>query len=57
MANDFSDKPMQTNFTVDIYKTTWGRYDYKESKDLVKTLNGKTKSDGQRNCIIRYSGL
>ncbi|MFA5403782.1 MAG: MG2 domain-containing protein, partial [Ignavibacteria bacterium] len=47
MANDFSDKPMQTNFTVDIYKTTWGRYDYKESRDLVKTLNGKTKSDGK----------
>lgn len=47
LANDFSDKPIQTNFTVDIYKTTWGRYDYKESRDLVKTLNGKTKTDGK----------
>lgn len=47
LANDFSDKPMQTNFTVDIYKTTWGRYDYKENRDLVKTLNGKTKTDGK----------
>ncbi|MCX6164748.1 MAG: hypothetical protein NTU73_07825 [Ignavibacteriae bacterium] len=47
MGNDFSDKPIQTNFTVDIYKTTWGRYDYKENRELVKTLNGKTKSDGK----------
>jgi alpha-2-macroglobulin len=46
-ANDFSDKPIQTDFSVDIYKTTWGRYDYKENRELVKTINGKTKTDGK----------
>ena len=47
LANDFSDKPVQTDFTVDIYKTTWGRYDYKENKEFIKSINGKTKTDGK----------
>ncbi len=47
LANDFSDKPVKTDFTVDIYKTTWTRYDYKENRERVKTLRGTTKSDGK----------
>jgi uncharacterized protein YfaS (alpha-2-macroglobulin family) len=47
MANDFSDKPVQTEFEADIYKTTWSRGDYKEKKDFVKTISGKTLSDGK----------
>lgn len=47
MANDFSDKPFQTEFTADIYKTTWSRGDYKEKKDFIKTISGKTLSDGK----------
>lgn len=47
IANDFSDKPVQINFTADIYKTTWGRYDYKENKEFIKSINGKTKADGK----------
>lgn len=47
MANDFSDKPIQTDFTVEIYKNSWSRYDYKESRSLSKTLTGRTKADGK----------
>jgi len=46
-ANDFADKPVQTLFEATIYKTTWTSYDYKEKKDFVKTLSGKTLSDGK----------
>ena len=53
MANDFSDKPVQTNFDASIYKTTWSRYDYKEKKDLVTSISGKTLSDGK--VIISYN--
>lgn len=47
IANDFSDQPVQTEFEAVIYKSTWSRYDYKEKKDYVKTLSGKTLTDGK----------
>ncbi|MEO6696258.1 MAG: MG2 domain-containing protein [Ignavibacteria bacterium] len=54
IANDFSDKPVQTDFEATIYRSTWNRdYDYKEKKDLVKTLTGKTLKDGKG--IVTYN--
>ena len=47
MANDFSDKPVQTDFTVEIYRSTWSMYDYKENKEFSQTFRGRTKSDGK----------
>lgn len=47
MANDFSDKPVQTDFTVEIYRNTYDNYYYKENKEIKETLHGKTKSDGK----------
>jgi len=52
LANDFTDKPVEVNFTANIYKNNYSRYDYKESRELVKTLSGKTKSDGKG--IVSY---
>ena len=46
-AFDFSDKPVETDFEARVYKTTWERDYNKEKKDFVKTLSGRTKSDGK----------
>ncbi|MBL7128199.1 MAG: carboxypeptidase regulatory-like domain-containing protein [Ignavibacteria bacterium] len=48
---DFSDKPVQTEFTAEIYKRTWSR-DWKENKDYITTISGRTMSDGKG--IITY---
>lgn len=47
MAIDFSDKPVQTEFEATIYRSTWTRNDNNEKKDFVKTLKGKTLTDGK----------
>lgn len=47
MSNNFSDQPVQTEFEAVIYKTTWSRNNYNEKKDYVKTLSGKTLTDGK----------
>lgn len=47
IAFDFSDKPVETDFEAVIYKTTWERDYNKEKKDYVKTLTGRTMSDGK----------
>jgi uncharacterized protein YfaS (alpha-2-macroglobulin family) len=47
IANDFSDKPVQTEFEATIYRTTWSGNDYRENKDFVNSLIGKTSSDGK----------
>lgn len=45
---DFTDKPIQADFEAVIHKTTWGKYpDYKEQKDYVTTVKGRTLSDGK----------
>lgn len=51
-AFDFSDKPVETDFEATIYRTTWDRYSYKESKDFVATLKGRTLADGKG--IVTY---
>jgi len=51
IANDFSDKPVQTDFEATIYRSIWER-DYKEKKDYIKTLVGKTQKDGKG--IVTY---
>ena len=48
---DFSDKPVQTEFTAEIYKRTWSR-DWKENKDYITTISGQTMSDGKG--VISY---
>ncbi len=47
IASDFADKPVQTNFEAIIHKTTWSRDYYKEQRDSITTLNGRTLSDGK----------
>lgn len=47
IAFDFSDKPVETDFEAVIYKTTWERDYNKEKKDYVKTLSGRTRTDGK----------
>jgi len=53
ISNNFLDKPVQTDFKVNIFKNSWNRYDYTEKRNLVKTIEGKTKSDGKG--IVTYN--
>ncbi|MEO8211281.1 MAG: MG2 domain-containing protein, partial [bacterium] len=46
-AFDFSDKPVETNFEAVIYRTQWQRDNYKENKEYIKTLTGRTRVDGK----------
>lgn len=52
IARDFTDKPVESNYTVNIYKYNRSRNEYKDNRELVKTLYGKTKSDGKG--IVSY---
>lgn len=54
IAADFSDKAVETNFEALIYRSTWERSgDYKEKKDYIKTVSGKTQKDGKG--IVTYN--
>ncbi|MDQ3194422.1 MAG: MG2 domain-containing protein, partial [Bacteroidota bacterium] len=55
-AFDFSDKPVETDFEALIYKTTWERDSYKEKKDYVKTISGRTKKDGKGIVTFNIGG-
>ena len=45
-ANNFENKPVQTDFEVAIYKNRWSYYDNKNIRDYVTTVSGSTMSDG-----------
>lgn len=46
-AMDFSEKPREINFEAVVNRLTWGSYpDYKQQKDYVTTVSGKTNSKG-----------
>jgi len=55
-AEDFSGNPVSTNFEAAIYKSTWSK-DYKENKEYIKSLSGKTLSDGQGSVSFDISNL
>lgn len=46
---DFTDKPVSTEYFVNVYKYTyyWEKDNGKESKDLVTSFSGKTNSEGK----------
>lgn len=46
-AFDYSDKPVETDFETSIFRSYWERDYSKERKDLIKTVSGKTRSDGK----------
>lgn len=46
-ASDFADKPVETAFEATIYRSTWSSDYYKESRVYVKSISGKTRSDGK----------
>ncbi|MBN1634473.1 MAG: carboxypeptidase regulatory-like domain-containing protein [Ignavibacteria bacterium] len=48
-AQDFFDKPTETNLKVEIYKTKWYKWTDREQKDLIKVLEGKTNKEGKAN--------
>lgn len=48
-AQDFFDKPIETNLKVEIYKTYWYKWTDRENKDLVKVLEGRTNKEGKAN--------
>jgi len=45
-AMNFGDKPIETGYKLEIYRSRYYYYD-KMEKELVKTINGRTKSDGK----------
>src|SRR5204863_9791951 len=46
-SNDFSDKPREVDFSAVVNKVTWGKYpDYKQQKEYVTTVSGRTMKDG-----------
>ncbi|MBS1518718.1 MAG: hypothetical protein JSS91_11580 [Bacteroidetes bacterium] len=45
-AENFSAKPVETKFEAVVYRSTWTK-DYRENKDYVRSVSGKTLSDGQ----------
>jgi len=51
-AFDFTDKPVSTDFTANIYKYEWGKWDI-SNKKLVASLDGKTESNGKG--FVRYT--
>lgn len=48
-AMSFSEKPVETDYKLEIYKTnyTWYYDERNAKKELVKTIKGRTKSDGK----------
>lgn len=56
-AFDFSDKPVETDFEATINKTTWERDSYKERKDFITTLKGRTKVDGKGIVTFKVGDL
>jgi hypothetical protein len=48
-AQDFFDKPVETNLRVEIYKSVWYRWSDREKKDLVKVIEGRTNKEGKAN--------
>ena len=52
MANDFSDKPVQADFTVEISRYNWRNYNNSQNTEIIQTLRGRTKSDGKG--IVTY---
>ncbi len=46
-ARDYSDKPIVTDVTLNVYQISWGRNYDRENKKLISTLYGKTKEDGK----------
>ncbi|MCX7877218.1 MAG: MG2 domain-containing protein, partial [Ignavibacteria bacterium] len=47
-AMDFSDKPVETEFEAEVYRITWSAYpDYKENRESVTKLDGRTEPDGR----------
>jgi uncharacterized protein YfaS (alpha-2-macroglobulin family) len=46
-AMDFSEKPREVGFEAVVNKLTWGTYpDYKQKKDYVTTVSGRTNDKG-----------
>lgn len=46
-ALDFSEKPREVSFEAVVNKLTWGGYpDYKQKKDYVTTVSGRTSDKG-----------
>lgn len=53
-ASDFSNKPIETEFKVELYQINYGKgYDYNPIKSLVTTLNGETNAAGDG--IVYYT--
>jgi uncharacterized protein YfaS (alpha-2-macroglobulin family) len=51
---DFSDKPVSTDFSVNIYKYDFSYYkDNEYKKDFVATVNGKTLNEGEGTVTYR----
>ena len=49
-AMDFSEKPREVSFEAVVNKLTWGGYpDYKQKKDYVTTVSGRTNAQGVGN--------
>ncbi|MCX7833283.1 MAG: MG2 domain-containing protein [Ignavibacteria bacterium] len=48
-ALNFSEKPIETDYKLEIFKTKYSWYydDKNVNKELVKTIRGRTKSDGK----------
>jgi uncharacterized protein YfaS (alpha-2-macroglobulin family) len=47
-AFDFADSPVKTDFTADIYRISWHKYN-NDVKDFITTLTGKTNESGLGN--------
>jgi alpha-2-macroglobulin len=49
-AMDFSEKPREVSFEAVVNRLTWGTYpDYKQKKDYVTTVSGRTNDKGIGN--------
>ena len=56
-SNDFSDKPVQTEFSGTVNKITWGGYpNYKQEKSFVTTFSGRTRDDGEGTASFDAKG-